>query len=175
MDDFSDDILVAASRRGDKRAYSVLVKRYYRYVFALCFGILGNFHDAEDICQDTMLKGYEKIKRLYRNDRYDQWILRIAKNLCIDFLRSKKRLRGFLAKQPSGVSNDVRDNGVLENAIVRLPKEYRVPLVMYYFDNKSATTIAKKLRISHSGVCQRIRLARQELHKLLTEEVQDEQ
>jgi len=175
LDDFSDDILVAASRRGDKRAYSVLVKRHYRYVFALCFGVLGNFHDAEDICQEAMLKGYEKIRRLYSDDHYDQWILRIAKNLCLDFFRKQKRSRIFLAKQSLSVAKSIRSNGELEDAISRLPKEYRVALAMYYFDNKSAKTIAKKLRISHSGVCHRIRLARKELHRLLTEGVQDGQ
>jgi DNA-directed RNA polymerase specialized sigma subunit len=49
-----------------------------------------------------------------------------------------------------------------------------VPLMMYYFDNKSAKTIARKLKISHSGVCQRLRDARKQLHKLLSEGVQDE-
>ena len=174
MDDFSDDILVAASRRGDKRAYSVLVKRHYRYVFGMCFGILGNFHDAEDVCQEAMLKGYEKIRRLYRDEQYEQWILRIAKNLCIDFLRRQKRSRSFLAKQSSSVVRVGRDGSVLDEAIGRLAKEYRIPLLMYYFDNRSSETIAKKLRISHSGVCQRIRWARRELHKLLTEGVQNE-
>jgi RNA polymerase sigma-70 factor (ECF subfamily) len=175
LDDFSDDILVAASRRGDKRAYSVLVKRYYRCVFALCFGILGNFHDAEDICQDVMLKGYEKIRRLYSDEHYDQWILRIARNRCFDFLRKQKHSRDYLVRQSSSVGNVVRNNGELENAIVQLPKECRIPLVMYYFDNRSAKTIAKRLRISHSNVCSRLRRARQELHKLLSKEVQDGQ
>jgi DNA-directed RNA polymerase specialized sigma subunit len=48
-----------------------------------------------------------------------------------------------------------------------LPQEFRVPLMMYYFDNKSAKTIAEKLNISHSGACQRIRAARKQLHRLL--------
>ena len=174
MDDFSDDILVAASRRGDKRAYSVLVKRHYRYVFGMCYGILGNFHDAEDVSQEAMLKGYEKIRRLYRDEQYGQWILRIARNLCIDFFRRQKRSRSYLSKQSLPVERVEHNGSTLEEAISRLAKEYRIPLIMYYFDNKSSETIAKKLRISHSGVCQRIRWARRELHKLLTEGVQNE-
>jgi DNA-directed RNA polymerase specialized sigma subunit len=47
-------------------------------------------------------------------------------------------------------------------------------LVMYYFDNKSAESIAEMLSISHSGVCHRIRTARKQLHKLLTNGVQNE-
>ena len=86
MSDFSDDILVAASRRGDKSAYALLVKRHYRHVFAVCLGVLGNVDDAEDISQDAMLKGFLKIRKLCSDEQFDQWILRIAKNLCIDFL-----------------------------------------------------------------------------------------
>jgi DNA-directed RNA polymerase specialized sigma24 family protein len=143
LNDFSDDILVAAGQRGDKRAYALLVKRHYRYVFGVCLGMLGNIHDAEDIAQDAMLRGFLKIKKLRSSEQFGEWIL----NAGID----------------------------LEEAIGRLPREYRLPLVMYYFDNKSTKTIGEKLNISYSGVCKRIRTARKELHRLLTEEVHNGQ
>ena len=95
MNGFSDDILVAATIRGDKNAYAVLVERYYRSIFALCLGMLANVHDAEDIAQDAMLQGFLKIRRLRDNKKFDKWILKIAGNLCIDFLRRKKRIKLF--------------------------------------------------------------------------------
>ena len=58
MNDRCDMDLVVASRQGDKGAYAVLLERHYRHVFAVCLGILGNLHDAEDIAQDAMLKGF---------------------------------------------------------------------------------------------------------------------
>ena len=169
MDDYSDDILVEASRRGDKQAYAMLVKRHYRYVFAVCLGILANVHDAEDIAQETMIKGFLKIKRLYRGERFDLWVLRIAKNLCVDYLRRKKRAKNVREqiRNKSTISSD--DSGQLHEAIAQLPQEYRVPLMMYYFDNRSAKTIAEKLNISHSGACHKIRTARKKLHDLLKE------
>jgi len=175
LNDFSDDILVAASQRGDKSAYALLVKRHYRHVFALCLGVLANVHDAEDIAQDAMLKGFLKIKELRDNEQFSHWILRIARNFCIDFLRRKKYAKKFLVKQAVGPREVPDENDDLELAISRLPQEYRLPLVMYYFDNKNARIIAEKLKISHSGVCQRLRAARKQLHKLLTEGEQNEQ
>lgn len=174
MSDFSDDILVAAGQRGDRSAYALLVKRYYRYVFAVCLGMLGNVHDAEDIAQDAMLKGFLKIKKLRSGERFSEWILRIAKNLCIDFIRRKKYARASLAGQAAQPRQTTSDNHDLQEVIRRLPREFRLPLVMYYFDNKSAKAIAQKLNISHSGACRRIRAARKQLHKLLTEEVRNE-
>jgi len=173
LNDFSDDILVAASRRGDKSAYALLVKRHYRHVFAVCLGILANVHDAEDIAQDVMLKGFVRIRQLRDNEQFERWILRIAQNLCIDFVRRKKYVKAVAAKQAVERRQITSENHDLEKAIRCLPQEFRLPLVMYYFGNKSAKAIAERLKISHSGVCQRIRAAREQLHKLLTEGVQN--
>ena len=171
----SDDILVNACRTADKAAYAVLVKRYYNDVVALCLGMVGNVHDAEDIAQDAMLKGFVKIKKLRRKEQFRRWILRIAANLCIDLLRRKKYIRTFLARQLIRPRRTTSENHDLQRAIRRLPQEFRLPLVMYYFDGKNAKNIAEKLNISHSGVCQRIRIARNQLHRLLTREVHDEE
>ncbi|MHC4574514.1 MAG: RNA polymerase sigma factor [Planctomycetota bacterium] len=175
MNGFSDDILVAASGRGDKSAYALLVKRHYRRVFAVCLGVVGNVHDAEDIAQDAMLKGFVEIKKLRSNERFEQWILRIAKNLCIDLVRRRRHAKALSAEQTPVERPRASENSELEEAIRRLPQEFRLPLVMYYFDNKSAKRIAEMLNISHSGVCHRIRTARKQLHKLLTKGVHDEQ
>jgi len=174
LNDFSDDILVAASQKGNKNAYSLLVERHYRYVFALCLGMVGNVHDAEDIAQDSMLKGFLRIRNLRSSERFEHWVFRIARNLCIDFIRRKKRKKSFQAEQPSRDLQKKASNNDLQEAIRRLPQELRLPLVMYYFDNKNAENIAKKLKISHSGACQRIRAARKQLHKLLVEGVYNE-
>ena len=53
MDDRLDENVVRACRQGDTASYALLVKRHYRHVFAVCLGILGNIHDAEDIAQDA--------------------------------------------------------------------------------------------------------------------------
>lgn len=175
MDNCSDENVVQACKQGNTASYKLLVKRHYRHVFAMCLGILGNVHDAEDIAQDAMLKGLVKIKKLSRGEQFAAWILQIAKNLCIDFLRRRKRVKSLDPEQQMQAGQRSQDNHELEQAIRRLPQELRLPLVMYYFDGKNAKKIAGKLKISHSGVCQRIREARKELHKLLTERGKDEQ
>jgi len=167
VDDRSDEILVAASCRGDKSAYAMLVERHYKHVFAMCLGMLADVHDAEDVAQDAMLKGLLKIAELREGEQFGRWILRIAGNLCIDLLRRRKRVKLVAAEYPAQAQQTTNENHDLHWAIKRLPKELRIPLVMYYFDNKKAKAIAERLNISHSGACQRIRTARQQLHKLL--------
>jgi RNA polymerase sigma-70 factor (ECF subfamily) len=168
LDERTDRVLVAASRNGDKEAYAALVRRYYKRVFAVCYGILANAADAEDVAQDTMLAGYLKIGSLHRGERFEQWILQIARNFCIDLIRRKRHVKLILAEhnaQSAAKSSEAPD---LQSAIRHLPLELRLPLVMYYFDDKNTKTIADRFRISHSNVCSRIRQARKQLHKWLT-------
>ena len=174
MDDRSDEILVASCRRGDKAAYAKLVESHYKHVFARCLGMLGDIHDAEDIAQDAMIKGLSKIGNLAKSERFGPWISQIAKNLCIDFLRRQKRVKPFVAEQPASPRQATAENHDLHGAIRQLPQELRVPLVMYYFDNRNAKAIAEKLSISHSGACRRIRMAREQLHKLLAGTTENE-
>ncbi len=171
----SNESVIAACQQNDKAAYEVLVERHYRHVFALCLGVLANVHDAEDIAQEAMIKGFLKIKRLRKADQFEAWILRIAKNLCLDFLRRQKRIKAVAAGRPTQPGRKGSENENLQQAVRMLPQEFRVPLTMFYFDGKNAKNIAEKLDISHSGACRRIREARQQLHELLTERTHDEQ
>jgi len=174
LNDFSDDILVAASRRGDKEAYALLVRRHYRCVFSVCLGVVGNFHDAEDVAQDAMLKGFLTIRKLRNSERFDQWIYRLAKNMAIDFLRRKGRLKLLAAEKAGHDAHGPVVYAALEDAIRRLPMEIRLPLVLFYLDDKSTASIGERLNISQSSVCKRIKRARKQLHDLLTERVENE-
>ena len=172
MNAYLSENMIHTCRQGDKAAYAVLVKEHYRSVFAVCFGVLGNIHDAEDMAQEAMLKGFQKIKKLGSSEKFEAWILRIARNLCIDFLRRKKRTKAIVAEhmmEPKGRANENHD---LQQAVRRLPQELRLPLTMFYFEQKNAKIIAAKLEISHSGACQRIRDARKMLHEILSERLE---
>lgn len=169
MNDAVDENAVRACRQGDNAAYATLVERHYRRVFALCLGMMGDVHDAEDLAQEVMLKGFTNIRKLSDAGRFEPWILKVARNLCLDALRRRKRLKARAAEQAVEQIREPHGNPDLEQAIRRLPLELRVPLTMYYFEQRNAERIATMLNISHSLVCQRIRTARHELHALLTE------
>jgi RNA polymerase sigma-70 factor (ECF subfamily) len=164
--------MILNCRQGDKAAYTMLVKKHYRSVFAVCLGILGNINDAEDMAQEAMLKGFQKIQNLGSGDKYEAWIMRIARNLCIDFLRRKKRTKEIITEKMMEPKAGTNENHNLQQAVRRLPQELRVPLTMFYFEQKNAKNIARKFDISHSGACQRIREARKMLHEILTERVE---
>lgn len=168
MDERSDQILVEKAQRGDRGAYEVLVRRHYRSVFALCYGILGDVHESADQSQETLLRSYLKIADLRDPSQFRNWLLQIARNLCLDHLRRRTLDRNALPKLAAGRSERNGDFRPLEAAIAKLPMELRIPLLLYYFDGKRAHTIAAHLGISHSSACKRLKEAKRTLYTLLT-------
>jgi RNA polymerase sigma-70 factor, ECF subfamily len=150
------------------------VKMLYRNVFALSLGMLCNVQDAEDATQEAILRGLQNISKLPLDVNFEAWLLQIAKNLCIDFLRRKSKLKVIVAEPSEGSKTKSNENHNLQRALGRLPQELRLPLIMYYFQQKNGKNIAEKLNISHSGACKRIRDARKMLHEILTERAKNE-
>jgi RNA polymerase sigma-70 factor (ECF subfamily) len=169
LNDCSDESLVLAAQAADKNAYAILVRRYYKQVFLQCLGILGNIHDAEDVAQDAMLKGFERIKMLKDSSRFGLWIAVAAKNLCITAIRRKKSADKVMQIKSQEPTENTTDGGNLQWAIAKLPQDMRLPLVMYYFDGKSVKSVAEKLGVSPSGVYLKLRTAVQQLHEILVE------
>jgi len=175
LNDHADDRLFLKCRRGDRAAYATLAQRHYRRIFALCLGVLANVHDAEDVAQEALLKGFQSLPGLAQAERFEPWILRIAKNLCIDVLRRRKRARKLPIEPEPTTGGPTHENHDLERAIARLPDKLRLPLTMFYFECRDAGSVARELDISPSLVYERLRAAREALHKLLTERGTHEQ
>jgi len=169
VDDRSDQELALASDQGDRSAYALLIRRHYQSVFLVGLGVLGNIHDAEDVAQDTMLRGFERIRQLRDGTQFAGWIVAIARNLSINQLRKRKATARIVVaerlREPPGHDAGHED---LRQAVAQLPWDLRLPLVMYYFDGQDVKTVAATLRLSTSGVYQKLRTAIRELHQILT-------
>ncbi len=171
LDERSDRDLVLASRRGDRTAYAGLVRRHYNHVFLICLGVLGNVHDAEDIAQDAMIKGFERIRQLRDGAQFAGWVIAIARNLSINLLRRRKSVETLSdTGRSAGCARAEFGHEDLQQAVARLPWDLRLPLVMYYFDGQNVKAVAEKLEISTSGVYLKLRTAIKELHDILTEQ-----
>lgn len=84
--------LVLAAQAGDQRAFETLVEPYRRALLVHCYRMLGAYHDAEDLVQETLLRAWEKRATLTNPEAYRSWLYRIATNLCLNTLsRSPRR------------------------------------------------------------------------------------
>ncbi len=158
--------LIALCRSGDKDAYAGLVKAYAGSVFGLCLGMLRDRHEAEDVTQQTLLKGFMQIRGLRNSERFRAWIGRIARNSCIDAIRRRRQDTVVSARdlQTDGGPEDYRR---LEAAIARLEADYRVPLLLYYFNGRSTKSIAETLGLTRGTIQTRLSRARRKLRVLL--------
>ena len=167
MEDRSDENLVLAAGGGNKEAYAGLIERHYKHVFLVCMGMLGNIHDAEDVAQDAFIKGFTEIKSLRRLGRFSGWVVKIAKNLCLNLIRRKKHTQMLLSEKAQSSAMAEPQYEDLQRALAKLPVELRLPLVLYYFDGQDVKTVSERLGISGSGVYQKLRTAVKQLHVLM--------
>ena len=154
----------------EKQQYSELVKAQARRVFAICLGMLGNVHDAEDVAQQALLKCLTNIGQVRNDNHLEAWIGRIAKNLCVDFLRNQKARRNALTNRNQSGPNELKDYPELRYALTKLPEQDRTALMLYYFDGRSMKSVARTLMISEAAAQARLSRARKKLRKLLEAE-----
>ncbi len=83
--------LVLAAQAGDQRAFEALVQPYQRELLVHCYRMLGSFHDAEDLLQETLLRAWEKRETFTSPGSFRAWMYRIATNLCLNTLTRQPR------------------------------------------------------------------------------------
>jgi RNA polymerase sigma-70 factor, ECF subfamily len=95
------DALVKAAREGDRNAFMAIVEAYQRRVFMLAYSVLRDREDALDVVQETFLRFYRKADLYRPGNSFQGWLLRIAKNICVDHYRKNTRRRRELESPKS--------------------------------------------------------------------------
>src|SRR6185436_14173228 len=85
-----DLLLVRRARHGDLSAYDELVRRYQERVYATVYHMTGNHEDANDLTQETFIKGYQALKSFKGDSSFYTWVYRIAVNKTINFIKQRK-------------------------------------------------------------------------------------
>jgi RNA polymerase sigma-70 factor, ECF subfamily len=164
----NDAELVRQTLCGNTAAYNGLVQRYQRPVYNLAYRMLGNAEDAGDLVQETFLRAYGALASFRQDASFLTWLYKIASNLCIDQLRSRKSKSALSlnveldeGREPSADSRDcgpedralrgaVQD--VVQHAVMNLPERYRVVVVMRHLQDMSVEEIARVLDLPSGTV-----------------------
>jgi RNA polymerase sigma-70 factor (ECF subfamily) len=98
-------------------SFDAVVERYWEMVFQACYRLVGDRCSAEDAAQETFFSAYRAMPR-FQEGNMTGWLLRIARNICIDELRRRRRRPVF---RPPHVSQsaDVADAAAGPEAIVQ--------------------------------------------------------
>jgi RNA polymerase sigma-70 factor, ECF subfamily len=87
-----DPDVLQLARRGDERAFAVLVRQYHGPVFNYVTRVLGGDRAlAEDICQEVFMRVHQALPRFDQRCRFTTWLFQIAKHRVVDELRTRER------------------------------------------------------------------------------------
>jgi RNA polymerase sigma-70 factor (ECF subfamily) len=159
---FSDEALIEEIRSGSKSAYGQMMERYERLVFSVAVSYARNTDDALDISQNVFLKVYEKLDLYKGKGVFKAWLVRIAHNESVSWLRRQKRHRDYdeltpdkvpsiQAEQELQVVKDERWK-ILLGEIGRLNAKQQMALKMRYFQGMPIREIAGVLECSEGNV-----------------------
>lgn len=142
-------------------------------ILRLAYSYTKDMADAEDIVQEVFIKLYENLPKLTDDEYLKKWCMRVTINKCKNlFLSSwKKKIRIITEKDENKIyenSSDTTDEVL--NALFSLPKNYRVLIVLYYYEGYKIKEISKILKVNESTIKTRLQRARERLEKILKEE-----
>ncbi len=181
MEKDSDVQLIQRILSGDEAAFDVLVHRHQKSVHALAWRKIGDFHDAEEITQDTFLQVYKKLPTLKDPYKFAGWLYVIANRLCIDRMRQKKLTIQSLEDTPvedvekSSYTHHVSEQrqteisehrrALVKTLLEKLPESERTVMTLFYLGEMTVKEISKFLGVSASAIHNRLYRARKRLQE----------
>ncbi len=152
----SDHVLAARFAAGDDGAFAILYERHRASVLAVCIGVLGSRHDAEDAAQESFAKLAVALRRA-PPDELGAWLARVARNAAIDIARHRRSSTTIdEATQAIEVAPHERDGiDALESVMAgirELPESQRTALLMRELAGHSYAEIAGLLDVDEDAV-----------------------
>jgi len=182
-----DAAFVRAAARGDKQAFGRLVDLHKRAVFGLCVRLLRDGEEARDAAQEAFVRAYGAVATYDPTQPFAPWLLRIARNHCLDLLRrripaaAQVRLdaepeEGAPARELADTEAPAADTlleraetrTVLEAAVAGLPPNYREVVHLFHVEQLSYKEIAVTLDVPIGTVMTWLHRARSKLRETLS-------
>ncbi len=176
-----EEALVVRARNGDRESLETLLRSNYDRVFAVCRRLTGSDADAADATQEAMIAVVRGLPRFDGRSRFATWTYRIAVNASIDELRRRSRRPSLdldeLSEPPLRVlgtgssgfptPEGVADRADVDAALMRLPVEFRAPVVLRDLCGLDYAEIAEVLEVPAGTVRSRIARGRSSLATML--------
>lgn len=167
--------LIQKAQNGDRSAFTELMNRYYRTVEKFAYQCGVRVDDIPDVTQEVFIKLYRFLPQ-FNQQRFTTWLYKITLNAARDYYRKAGRetdKEERVKKELSTVAHQSAEKHVLlfeedqelHNAILRLDEKYRIPLILFYFQDLSYQQISEVLNVTMAAVKTRIFRAKDALKK----------
>jgi RNA polymerase sigma factor (sigma-70 family) len=168
-----------SAENGNSPSFEESYRNLFPIIFRVSYRITGDKEAAEDLCQEAFIRYMGRNTGLPDLDQTKFWLIRVVKNLSLNFEKRKKREKTAFGKlqRITPMVQKPRESEVIEEemrsdvqtALARIPNNLRLPLVFREYAGLSYKEIGNVLGISESNVKIRIFRAREKLEKLLQE------
>jgi RNA polymerase sigma-70 factor (ECF subfamily) len=170
--------LVERCRKGDLGAFEEVYRTHSRRLYGVAVRMLGNQADAEDMLQEIFLAAHRKMESFRGDSALGTWLYRLAVNLCLDYLRSRRgrtvQLTDALEDEPSLPDTATQSLAArtvtkmdLERALAQLPEGCRTAFVLHDVQGLEHREVAEVMGIAEGTSKSQVHKARMRLRTLL--------
>lgn len=148
-----------------------LMMLYENSLLRMCYLYLHDAHMAEDAVQETFIKTYSHMTTFRGDSQEKTWLMRIAINVCKDmrrtawFRRVDKRIS--LDSLPDAICDFTPSDDSFVQEVMRLPDKYKDAVLLYYYQDMTASEVSEALHLPISTVYARLKRAQGKLKQQL--------
>jgi RNA polymerase sigma-70 factor (ECF subfamily) len=179
----TDGQLVRQALAGETPAFEALVRRWSPRVLGVCHARVGRAAAAEDLAQETLLRGMRALPTLADPEKFGPWLCGIASRACLDWLKKSERSEVSLSRLAGSENGEFRFPATTGDAadaaehaddlhrlmaeVERLPAPQREVLMLYYYEDCTYHELAQRLGVSAATINARLTQARMTLRDKL--------
>jgi len=171
--------IIELSKEGDSKAQYRLYKLYSKAMFNICFRMMNNREEAEDMLQESFSDAFLRLDSFRYESSFGAWIKQIVVNKCINEIKRRKAdVVLFEDMTPFDDHDDEKYNEddikleveKVRKAIDDLPDGFRIIFTLYLMEGYDHTEIAQILGISESTSKTQYMRAKKKLKQLLIQQ-----
>ena len=169
-----DEILVARCRKGEARAFEMLLTRYEKPIYNLALRMVAAEQDASDVAQTVFLKAYRNLGSYDPGRKFFSWLYRIAVNESLSFLDKKPPTDPLddhwhaPDADPAESARDAELRRLVRGALMKLTPDYRSAIVLRHYLGCSYHEMSEVLEVPETTVKSRLFTARRLLKRELS-------
>lgn len=182
----SDNEIIKRILNGNKDDYRFLVERHQEAIFRTCLGYAHDADDANDLTQETFINAYQNLHKFQFAASFSTWLYRIAINVSLNFIRSKKRsfferiessLESFSGKRtfvvndftnPEDLLISEEHKNIVQKEIDKLSNKQKSAFILSRYENLSQKEISEIMNITEGAVESLLQRAKANLQKKLS-------
>lgn len=153
-----------------KEEFAVFAEKYMDTIYRVAYSWTKNPDDANDVTQDVLIQLYKTTKEFESDSHLKNWLIRVTVNQCKMLFRSPWSKMEDINDYAETIGFEDESYLDLFQAVMKLDKKYRVPLMLFYYEGYSTAEISSILSIPEKTVSTRLYRAKAKLKDYLKEE-----